>query len=210
MLTVGRPGDAALTGLLNASGGSLVNPTHIPANLQISSSYAGANGVLLSGGAGAYLSVYAPQTSVGPLRRLAGLRRLAREDARALGRLGCPLRHPAGHRLGEVLRTVRTPERTCGGPLRRAHLNSRHGRLGSDLLARNRGERSVAGAALRGRALLESLVAGCRAHAARRGSAGLDALRLQPRCRRSTSPTANGSRRRVAEPASTRATRPSG
>ncbi len=37
----------------------------MPANLQISSSFAGANGVLLSGGAGAYLSVYAPTTSVG-------------------------------------------------------------------------------------------------------------------------------------------------
>ena len=52
----------------------------------------------------------------GPVRWLAGLRRLAREDARAVGRLGCPLRRPTGHRLGGVLRTVRTPKRTCGGP----------------------------------------------------------------------------------------------
>ena len=65
VLTVAGPVTLTLTGLLNAAGGSFINPTHVPANLQISSSFAGANGVLLSGGAGAYLSVYAPTTSVG-------------------------------------------------------------------------------------------------------------------------------------------------
>ena len=36
----------------------------MPSNLQIESSYAGANGVVLSGGTGAYLAVYAPGTSI--------------------------------------------------------------------------------------------------------------------------------------------------
>ena len=63
-LSVGGPVVVVVNGVLNASGGALVNATHIPANLQISSSYAGANGVELSGGSGAYMSVYAPQTGV--------------------------------------------------------------------------------------------------------------------------------------------------
>jgi hypothetical protein len=41
-----------------------VNPTSVPANPQISSSFAGKDGVKLSGGSNAYLSVYAPRTSV--------------------------------------------------------------------------------------------------------------------------------------------------
>ena len=63
-LAVAGPVKITLTGLLNAGGGGFLNPSHIPANLQLSSSYAGANGVVLSGGAGAYLAVYAPTTSV--------------------------------------------------------------------------------------------------------------------------------------------------
>ncbi len=54
-----------LTGKLVAGGGGgFVNSTSVPADLQISSSYAGKDGVKLSGGSNAYLSVYAPQTSV--------------------------------------------------------------------------------------------------------------------------------------------------
>src|SRR4029078_9958455 len=54
-----------LTGQLDAGGGSsLVNPSAVPANLQFSSSYTGKDGVKLSGGSSAYLSVYAPRTSV--------------------------------------------------------------------------------------------------------------------------------------------------
>ena len=54
-----------LTGQLDAGGGSsFVNPSAVPANLQFSSSYAGKDGVKLSGGSSAYLSVYAPRTSV--------------------------------------------------------------------------------------------------------------------------------------------------
>jgi hypothetical protein len=63
-LSVGGPVKIVVNGVFNASGGTLVNSTHIPANLQISSSYAGASGVALSGGSGAYLSVYAPTTNV--------------------------------------------------------------------------------------------------------------------------------------------------
>ena len=54
-----------LTGQLVAGGGSgFVNPTSVPSNLQISSSYAGKDGVKLSGGSNAYLSVYAPKTDI--------------------------------------------------------------------------------------------------------------------------------------------------
>jgi hypothetical protein len=63
-LTVSGPVVIKLTGQLNGSGGSLVNLTKLPSNLQVESSYAGANGVVLSGGASGYLSVYAPQTSI--------------------------------------------------------------------------------------------------------------------------------------------------
>ena len=53
-----------LTGQLNASGGSFANTTNRPANLQISTSYTGNNGVTLSGGTNAYLKVLAPGTSI--------------------------------------------------------------------------------------------------------------------------------------------------
>jgi hypothetical protein len=64
MLTVAGPVTIRLKGVLDASGGSLVNQTHVPANLQFESSYHGADGVALSGGTGAYLTVYAPSTSI--------------------------------------------------------------------------------------------------------------------------------------------------
>ena len=41
-LAVAGPVKIALTGVLNAGGGSFLNPSHNPANLQLSSSYAGA------------------------------------------------------------------------------------------------------------------------------------------------------------------------
>ena len=63
-LTVAGPVTIVLRGVLEASGGSLVNQTHVPASLQIESSYAGADGVALSGGTGAYITVYAPKTSI--------------------------------------------------------------------------------------------------------------------------------------------------
>lgn len=53
-----------LTGQLLASGGALVNLTGKPANLRVATSYSGGTGVSLSGGANAYLSVYAPATGV--------------------------------------------------------------------------------------------------------------------------------------------------
>ena len=63
-LAVSGPVKIVVNGRLNGSGGSFYNPSHVPANLQIASSYAAANGVTLSGGAGAYMSVYAPTTGV--------------------------------------------------------------------------------------------------------------------------------------------------
>ena len=63
-LIVDGPVQIRLTGQLNGSGGSFLNRTYVPSNLQIESSYAGANGVILSGGSGAYLAVYAPRTSI--------------------------------------------------------------------------------------------------------------------------------------------------
>jgi hypothetical protein len=53
-----------LTGQLSANGAAFVNSTNVPANLQISSSYSGADGVTLSGGSGAYLTLFAPRTYV--------------------------------------------------------------------------------------------------------------------------------------------------
>ena len=63
-LRVTGPVRISVTGTFNASGGSMVNTTNIPSNLQISSSYTGNNGVTLSGGSGAYLTVYAPGTGI--------------------------------------------------------------------------------------------------------------------------------------------------
>jgi hypothetical protein len=61
---VNGPVSISLTGQLKATGGSFANGTNVPANLQISSSYSGSAGVQISGGAGAYLSIYAPRTGV--------------------------------------------------------------------------------------------------------------------------------------------------
>jgi len=64
VLTVAGPVTIRLKGILDASGGSLVNGTRIPTSLQFESSYSGADGVALSGGTGAYVTVYAPSTSI--------------------------------------------------------------------------------------------------------------------------------------------------
>ena len=63
-LTVNGPVKIGTIGAFNASGGSLVNTTLLPSNLQIAVSYSGNNGVTLSGGSSAYLTVYAPGTDV--------------------------------------------------------------------------------------------------------------------------------------------------
>ena len=53
-----------VNGTLTTSGGASLNTAgKIPANLQIKSSYTGANGVSLNGGS-AYATVFAPRTSV--------------------------------------------------------------------------------------------------------------------------------------------------
>jgi hypothetical protein len=63
-LTISGPVTIFLNGKLNAGGGSsFVNPTKVPANLQISSSFSGADGVTLPN-ASSYLRLNAPQTDV--------------------------------------------------------------------------------------------------------------------------------------------------
>jgi hypothetical protein len=64
MLRVTGPVAIGLTGQLDVGGGSnLVNATSVPANLQISSSYVGGNGIDLSA-INAYVSIYAPRTGI--------------------------------------------------------------------------------------------------------------------------------------------------
>jgi hypothetical protein len=53
-----------VNGMLSASGGASFNTTgKIPGNLQIKSSFTGANGVSLTGGS-AYMTIFAPRTNV--------------------------------------------------------------------------------------------------------------------------------------------------
>jgi hypothetical protein len=63
-LVVNGPVSISLTGQFSATGGSVVNQTNNAANLQISSSFAGNDGVVVSGNATAYLTVYAPAAQV--------------------------------------------------------------------------------------------------------------------------------------------------
>jgi len=53
-----------VTGKFTDSGGSLQNPSLIPANLQVFCSYTGSNGVTVSGTSATYMSIYAPGTGV--------------------------------------------------------------------------------------------------------------------------------------------------
>jgi uncharacterized repeat protein (TIGR01451 family) len=53
-----------VTGKFTDSGGSLQNPSQIPANLQVFCSYTGSNGVTVSGTSSTYMSIYAPGTGV--------------------------------------------------------------------------------------------------------------------------------------------------
>jgi phage baseplate assembly protein gpV len=53
-----------VTGKFTDSGGSVQNPSLIPFNLQVSSSYTGSNGVTVSGSSATYMSIYAPGTGV--------------------------------------------------------------------------------------------------------------------------------------------------
>lgn len=53
-----------VTGKFTDSGGSLQNPSEIPFNLQVASSYTGSNGVTVSGTSATYMSIYAPGTDV--------------------------------------------------------------------------------------------------------------------------------------------------
>ncbi|MBS1790874.1 MAG: HYR domain-containing protein [Acidobacteria bacterium] len=64
-LTVNGPVVIKLTGKLSIGGASIINNTAgIPGNLQILSSYSGANGVTINNGANNLVVIYAPQTGV--------------------------------------------------------------------------------------------------------------------------------------------------
>jgi choice-of-anchor C domain-containing protein len=63
-LNVSGPVKIKLKDAVTASGNSAINSTLVPRNLQIESSYAGSNGVTMSGNATGYFTVYAPGTSV--------------------------------------------------------------------------------------------------------------------------------------------------
>jgi hypothetical protein len=62
--TVNGPVIINVTGKFTDSGGSLQNPSAIPFNLQVASSYTGSNGVTVSGTSATYLSIYAPGTDL--------------------------------------------------------------------------------------------------------------------------------------------------
>jgi hypothetical protein len=53
-----------VTGKFTDSGGSLQNPSLVPANLQVFCSYTGSNGVTVSGTSATYMAIYAPGTGV--------------------------------------------------------------------------------------------------------------------------------------------------
>jgi hypothetical protein len=53
-----------VTGKFTDSGGSLQNPSMIPANLQVFCSYTGSNGVTVSGTSATYMAIYAPGTGI--------------------------------------------------------------------------------------------------------------------------------------------------
>ncbi len=63
-LAVNGPVQINVTGKVNTSGGSVQNTTHLAANLQIFSSYAGNNAFVLSGGSGAYMTAYDPDGQI--------------------------------------------------------------------------------------------------------------------------------------------------
>jgi cytoskeletal protein CcmA (bactofilin family) len=63
-LVVSGPVTIKLTGKFSLSGSALINQTGNAASLQISTSYAGSNGVVMSGSGIAHLTVYAPAAEV--------------------------------------------------------------------------------------------------------------------------------------------------
>ncbi len=63
-LVINGPVKISVTGKFTDSGGSLQNTSHIPGNLQVTSSYTGSNGVTVSGTSATYLMIYAPGTDL--------------------------------------------------------------------------------------------------------------------------------------------------
>ena len=63
-LVINGPVKISVTGKFVDSGGSLQNTSYIPANLQVTSSYTGSNGVTVSGTSSTYINIYAPGTDV--------------------------------------------------------------------------------------------------------------------------------------------------
>jgi uncharacterized repeat protein (TIGR01451 family) len=63
-LVINGPVKISVTGKFVDSGGSLQNTSYNPANLQVTSSYTGSNGVTISGTSAAYIMIYAPGTDL--------------------------------------------------------------------------------------------------------------------------------------------------
>ncbi|MDX6479553.1 MAG: trimeric autotransporter adhesin [Gaiellaceae bacterium] len=63
-LAVSGPVTIHLTGKITGSSGHIINSTNNPANLHIETSFVGSNGLVVAGGAHAYMTILAPSTSV--------------------------------------------------------------------------------------------------------------------------------------------------
>jgi hypothetical protein len=63
-LKVAGPVTISLTGKWDTTTAKIVNTTHVPSNLQITSSHSGGLGMVIGGGNNAYMTVVAPNTTV--------------------------------------------------------------------------------------------------------------------------------------------------
>ena len=63
-LVINGPVKISVTGKFTDSGGSLQNTSYNPANMQVTSSYTGSNGVTVSGTSATYIMIYAPGTDL--------------------------------------------------------------------------------------------------------------------------------------------------
>jgi hypothetical protein len=89
-LTASGPVKIRLTGQFTAAGNSSVGAGSVPANMQVLSSYAGGDGVMLSGTSDLYVTIYAPETGV---NLTGGPRLYGSVLAKTLGLTGNPSIH---------------------------------------------------------------------------------------------------------------------
>ena len=86
-LIINGPVMMNVTGKFTDSGGSLQNTSYIPANLQVTSSYTGSNGVTVSGTSATYIMHLCSGHRPYGLGRRAALRLAGRQDAHSLWKL---------------------------------------------------------------------------------------------------------------------------